>query len=243
MERIVICDDDTGSIHELRNRIKEFARKRETDLNIVEYSNGKTLLFDYMGNKLQFNVLYLDADMPNMNGIEVANELRKIGCTSEIVFYTSSKPEVFSAFDVDAFHYVLKGETSIEKQRAVFQRALEKSHEKGDETITFQHMGEHKTIKKKDIKYFTVDLRLITVHYEGNKTFEFYSSMSKVADALQSKGFVRVGKGAIVNMAYVDNRSKAELLMKDGKAFIVGRAYRKLVDKELAYYLKEIDEI
>jgi DNA-binding LytR/AlgR family response regulator len=239
MERVAICDDDQSCIKLLHRQVKSFAKKMNIDINVVEYSSGTNLLFDWADPKVHTDILYLDIHMPGASGIEVAEKLREDGCNAEIIFYTKSSPEVFGAFDVDAFHYILKGETPIDKQEAIFRRAIQKSREKSDEVITFSCAGEHRTIKIKDIKYFTVEVRVLTVHYGDGKTFDFYSTLDKIGNILSSKGFLRLNRGILINMAYVESRTKAEVIMQGNRVFTIGTRYRQVADKELTYYLKE----
>jgi DNA-binding LytR/AlgR family response regulator len=238
MEKIAICDDDPNSIKALREQIKKFARNMGIEVGIVEYSSGTNLLFDWEDTKRQADILYLDIHMPEITGIEVAEKLRREGCNTEIIFYTGSPPEVFDAFDVDAFHYILKGKTSIEKQEDIFCRAVDKLYGQDDEFITFSCGGEHKTIKINSIKYFIVKLKIITVYYEGNKTFDFYSNLSKTSNALLNEGFIRINRETLINMEEVKDRTRVEVVMKDEKSFPIGRRYREIVDRELEYYYK-----
>jgi DNA-binding LytR/AlgR family response regulator len=242
MERIAICDNDTNSIKVLREQIERFAHNLNMDISIATYASGDNLLFYWASPKMQTDILYLNVDLSGTAGIAVAEELRKMGCHSEIIFYTNSADEVFEAFDVEAFHYILKNDTPIEKQEEIFRKAILKSHEQVEEVLTFSHYGEHVTIKKRSIKYFTVDLKIITVHYEEGKTFDFISTMDKISNMLVSKGFLRVNRGMLINMEHVDNRTKTEVIMKDGERFGIGKRYRALAQKEFAYYLRETDK-
>jgi DNA-binding LytR/AlgR family response regulator len=242
MEKVAICDDDLESVHTLRSQVERFAKNMSVEVNITEYPSGMNLLFNWADIKLKPNILYLNADMPGVNGISVAEELRRGGCNSEIIFYTDSQEEVFAAFDVDAFHYILKEDMPLEKQEAIFRRAVAKSHEKHEEHITFQYGGEHRTIKVGDIKYFTVALKVLTVYYGKDKTFEFYSNMEKVSDMLLCQGFLRINKSTLINMEHIESRSGIDVVMKDGRAFPIGRKYRANAEEEFGYFFSKTEE-
>jgi DNA-binding LytR/AlgR family response regulator len=239
MVRIAICDDDSDSICTLRQQIKGFANKLNIEVIIVDYPSGDNLLFEWSDTKIRPNILYLNIHMPGDSGITVAEKLREGGCNSEIIFYTNSHDEVFEAFDVEAFHYILKKDTSLEKQEAIFRKALAKSNERGESHITFKYGGEHRTIKISKIRYFTIELRVMTVHYEDGKTFDFYSNMEKMNNALMNEGFLRINKTTLINMAYVDSRTNIDVLMKDGTRFYIGKKYQGMAQEEFAIFYKE----
>jgi DNA-binding LytR/AlgR family response regulator len=240
MERIAICDANQDSMHTLRRQIETFAKRARIETSIVEYKNGLSLLFDWDDTEKQADILYLDSQMPEISGIEIAEKLRKLGCNTEIIFYTKSRPEVFDAFDVDAFHYILKGETSVEKQEKIFRRAVEKSQEIVEELITFRYAGEHRTIKRNDIKYFNVNLRVLTIHYGEDKRFDFNGSLDKMTELLAGKSFIKINRQTLINMDYVAKRTRANVIMKDGTIFPIGKRYRVMAEKRLAHYFGDV---
>jgi DNA-binding LytR/AlgR family response regulator len=241
LQRIAICDDERKSIDRLRMQIEKFADDMGIGVHIEEYTSGENLMFYWDDVKAQADILYLDIHMPGIDGIAVAEKLRKLGCTSEIIFYTKSLPEVFDAFDVDAFHYIIKNETSISKQKEIFKQALKKSNGRDDEFVTFKFAGEHRTILVGDIKYFTIEHRVATVHFGRDSTFEFYLNLDKIEEMLFGQGFLRIARGILINMAYVKSRTRVDILTKSGETIAIGRPYRATAAEELAYYFRETE--
>lgn len=97
---VAIVDDEKV----IREQIKKLAVKYEPDCNVKYYETGEELLAE--GKK--FDVLFLDIQMEGMNGIDTARALREKQEDMVIIFITGVKEYVFEAFDVSAFHYLLK---------------------------------------------------------------------------------------------------------------------------------------
>ncbi len=126
MIQIAICDDEQNSRSYLKQLLlqQNVFQKEAKELNyeIAEFSSGTELL-DFPN---QFDILFLDIDLKeNISGIELAKNIRNQDTEHQpiIIFVSGHKEYVFDAFDVDAFHYLLKP-IDDEKFIKVFTKAL-----------------------------------------------------------------------------------------------------------------------
>lgn len=241
MIKIAICDDSTSNANELTELLKVFAERIDVEISIDTYSSGKNMLFVWEDEIKYADILYLDISMPLVNGMEVADRIRNKGYKNEIIFFTRSETQMRKAFDVNAFHYIVKDDTSTEKMEEIFRRAVERAQHREKEYITFSSAGENRNVCIRDIKYFKVDGRIITVHYELDKVFDFYAVLGKLEEALCSKGFIRINRATIINVEHIETYGSQNIIMKDCETFQIGRYYRKQVKEELAYWFREVE--
>ena len=119
-----ICDDEEAVQEDLREKVLQSIPNAE----IACFSSGEELL----GSGADFDILFLDIQMPGRNGMEIAREFRKIheGCI--LIFVTGAEEYVFQAFDVWAFHYLVKP-FSREKFAQVLERAVRARREQQGE--------------------------------------------------------------------------------------------------------------
>jgi DNA-binding LytR/AlgR family response regulator len=234
MIKIAICDDDSKSLEMLSTQLNKFAKDANTEIVIIKYSNGNKLLYDWNNQTKYADILYLEINMLAVSGMEIAQSLRKQGFINEIIFYTKSNKRILNAFDVNAFHYIIKDATSTHKAEEIFRRAVKRVEIKREDYISFSCAGENRNVAISQIQYFTVSGKVITVYYGDNRTFEFYTTLGKIEEALYLKGFVRVNKNALVNMYQVDQRTAKNVVMKNGTSFTIGRNYRAEVKDEAA---------
>lgn len=103
--RIGICDDKK----EARDYIADKAKCLYPSDIIVTYVSGEALL---CASTLP-DILFLDIQMPQMNGLETARKLRQRDKSLVIIFVTATADHVFEAFDVGAFHYLVKPFTDL----------------------------------------------------------------------------------------------------------------------------------
>ena len=125
--KIVICDDDSAMQEILRQKIQRFCDDAQAACSIVCCNSGEEVLREGQTP----DILFLDIQMPRENGMEIAAKLRRKRCRTVLIFVTALSEYVYDAFDVGAFHYLVKP-FSDEKLRDVLGRALQQYKESRD---------------------------------------------------------------------------------------------------------------
>jgi len=232
---IAICDDNKQEQEQCKMRLEQLALTHQVDVEFFLYQKGEELLFHLQDPKTHPDIIYLDMRMEGMQGDEVAIRLRAQGCNSEIVFYTVSKDFYAPAFDVRALHYVVKGETPVEKFEDIFLLAVKSVQEKQTEYIMCTGAGEFRNIEIKKIRYFEVAKRIVTVYY-GSDQFSFYSTIGKIELRLKEYGFVRVHKSYLAAISHIRTISFKEITLDTGEVLPVGRSYYSDLKREMEAY-------
>ena len=118
---IMVCDDDRALQEILRRKIEKMCREAEVSCRIVGCDSGEEIL-DLRGEQAP-DILFLDIQMPGKSGMEIAEELRKRHRDTILIFVTALSEYVYEAFDVGAFHYLVKP-FSDDKLKEVLGKAL-----------------------------------------------------------------------------------------------------------------------
>ena len=174
---IAICDDEKV----IREQIKELAEKEMPDVCAGLYETGDALL----AAGKQFDIVFLDIQMEGTDGIETAKRLRQRDEDTILIFITGIREYVFEAFDVAAFHYLLKP-IEEEKFREVFHRAereLEKRKSKRWETVFIKTRNRSFSLEKDSILYIESRGKKVEIHTTG-ETIEAYVSMNEMEGQL-----------------------------------------------------------
>ena len=103
MIRIAICEDEPVFLERLKNMAAGILVKYAAAYSIEVFSNGTPLL-----TRGTFDILLLDIEMQPYNGIELARKLRERHEEGRIIFITAYEQYAIEAYDVQAFHYLLK---------------------------------------------------------------------------------------------------------------------------------------
>jgi DNA-binding LytR/AlgR family response regulator len=226
---IVICDDDTAYALGCKAELYEIAKKYGISVDVETVESGNKLVF-YMDTKYsKVDLVYMDYNMPGMNGAQTARMLRENGFVADIVFNTKDESHALDGYDVGALDYLLKDKSDRAKFERVFLRAARHVRKKGTEFVTFSCCGEQRNIDIDDILYFEVQQQKVIVHYFKDDTtekFEFYSTLTQISNQLSANGFYRCHRSYLVALKYVYKKTSREIEMVNGDIIPIGREYK-----------------
>lgn len=230
MINIAIVDDEKV----IREQIKFLVEKNHTQTIIDIYSSGEDLL---LMNRC-YDIVFLDIKMDGINGIDTARELRKKAEDTVLIFITGIKEYVFDAFDVAAFHYLIKP-IEEEKFNAVYERAVvevkkKKQHQTG--ILFVKTRNRNVTFKQDEIIYIESRAKKVEIHTKSD-TMEIYAAISELEKQLMGN-FYRCHRGYLVNMAFIVEYSNDSIALNNGETVILSK--EKYGDFVKAYmrYLK-----
>lgn len=228
--KIAVVDDEKAVREEIENLIRE----KRPDCHIECYESGDHLLLS--GER--YDIVFLDIQMEGRNGIDTAKFLRQRSEDTVLVFVTGIKDYVFQAFDVAAFHYILKP-VEKEKFKKVLDRALREAEKRGRDEAGFLFIKTRNrtvSVPKSSILFVESRGKKAEVH-TGKDVVEMYASLNGL-EAELGTGFYRCHRGYLVNMAYVSEYSHDRILLTDGETiYLAKEKYQEFV-KEYMRYLK-----
>ena len=232
--RIAICDDEKN----IRELIENKVIKQYPQADIVLFSSGEELIL--ADNCI--DILFLDIHMSGRNGMETARELRKKDKNMIIIFVTAMEEYVFQAFDVGAFHYLVKPVDDA-KFVDVLHKAVgewntqnlgeEKPQEK---YLMINNKGIHTKVILDEIIYAEVFNRKVVIH-KRNDEIEYYGIMSDL-EALAGDSFFRTHRAYLVNFKYVEKYDSVTIYLEKGTVLMAKQKYSEFVKKYMKYIQK-----
>ncbi|WP_062108327.1 LytR/AlgR family response regulator transcription factor [Bacillus niameyensis] len=198
--RSLLVDDELYS----RDELKHLLQVHPSIQIIGEADAGDTALMKCM--KLEPDVVFLDVEMPRMNGMEVAQALQSLKSIPEIVFATAYSQFAAEAFRYNALDYLLK--PYDEEQLAETVKRIEEKftapveHQKPTGKLAVESDGEISYLEPAEILYLSRDERLTKI-VTKTKEFETKTSLKDLESRLHSFHFFRIHKSYLVNLDYV----------------------------------------
>lgn len=236
--KLAICDDE----RRIREVIAEAVREVSESMEIACFADAKGIL----ATGFDADILFLDIQMPGVDGMRAARLLRADGKKMVIIFVTAFEEQVFQAFDVGAFHYVVKPFTK-ERIKEILKRAMEQVEEQhyiektlaekeaeSLRAITVKSGGTRTRVILSEITYAEIFDRQIVLHMNDRDNIAYYGRISEL-EKMAGRDFFRVHRAYLVNLAYV-NSYDAKWMHVQGTDIPVARGkYAELVKAYLSY--------
>ena len=239
MLRIAVCDDKK----EMREYLKELIH-RVVAAQIETFESGELML----ATEQRFDIVLLDICMSDccvadsveqkpassMDGITVAKKIRYENANTIIIFITALREYVFDAFDVGAFHYLVKP-IEEEKFHTVMKKAVMQAEQrKIKEPLFIKMNGTYHSIPIDTILYAENDARKIILH-TTNGIFSFYEKMGVLEQKLGSE-FFRCHRGFLVHLREVASYDTTSITLKNGEdIFLSKQRYHAFVAAYMHY--------
>lgn len=235
--KIAICDNESRG----REGIKDILREAFPETEVREFTTGKELSEAAEKGYLP-DIILMDIAMEGtdgMDGMEAARKLREVLPETILIFVTSAKEQVFQAFDVGAFHYLLKP-LKKEKLLSVMGRAaaeVEKTNAK-PKYMLVKVPGGYRRLNTADILYAESDGRKVILHLK-QENLEFYEKMEELEQRL-GEGFYRCHRGYLVSLSEIREYDNANIRMSNGETvYLAKRKYGEFV-QTYSRYLGEL---
>lgn len=223
--RIAICDDSRVDSDYVAAFVKEWASADGVGVTLEKFTSAESFLFCYEDDK-SFDILLLDIEMGEMNGVELAKKIRAVNRDIQIIFITGYNDYIVDGYDVEALHYILKP-VRKEKLVDILRRAGEKLR-KNKVALLFQLPDGAVRIPLYEIRFIEVRSNYVMIHAKQEVTVKMtLSALEKRLD----DSFFRVGRSYIVNMQYIRKINKTEVLLEDGVSVPLSRGYYEALNQ------------
>lgn len=234
----IICDDEKSTCTELEQILLNYASERSVKLQIdVFYSGDSMAKYLYQENLL--DILFLDIELPGINGIEIGDYIRRILENEQIfIIYISSKRQyamelfqnrpfdfLIKPLDDDKIYHILdKIFRIVGKSNCIFQ---------------YQINGVIYRIQYRDIIYFQSIGRKINIIMRG-ETKSFYGKLKDIEGRLPAYLFLNIHKSYVINFNYVKEYMYEKITMVNGDILNISKTNRAMVRRKILE--RETDE-
>lgn len=203
--KILICDDEERYLNELKVHVEEYLRTHNIKAELFTTLNPKEI----MDSSFAFDLVFLDIQMPELNGIELAKELKNRNNKVIFFFVTNFDEYLDEAMDLRIFRFFEKP-FNVKRLYSSLDRAMEYIDESYVDLFLYNN-GEHQKILVDNIVYIKRENRKVILTTNSGYEYTTKESLEHWTEKLPNTFFYLVHKGFLVNLHYITKCSYTEL--------------------------------
>ena len=234
MLHIAICDDDRAAVENHKN-ITEHCLKDCGSIGKIEtYTTSDNLLCDIVEDRLFFDLILLDIEMPGCSGMEIAGKIRPCLPDVKIIFITSHIEYAIDAFELSIFRYVPKNDLNSRLPAAI-RDAVKLIGLEAGKTYTIRTNSRLEKIPYREIYYIERDGKNASITAAGGIS-KVRKSLQQVYAELGAEEFIFTDRGCIVNMIHILQIRDGMAVLKNGEALPISRSHLQDVKEQINHY-------
>ena len=219
--RIALCDDDEKALLKNQEILKECLCECKIAAEIKTYQSSDFLLYDIQENNY-FDLLLLDIEMPRINGMQIARDVKKLSPESLVIFITSHSEYAIDSFELSVFRYIEKGPNIKEKLSYALIDGLNYIEIQKDQMYTIITPTRYERIPYRKILYMQKDGKY-TVLTTLNGETQVRKSLTEVYEEIKSEEFVYIDRSCIVNLVHLMRIEKMDAVMRNGVSLPISK--------------------
>lgn len=227
--KIAICDDCSIILEYMSEKIKIIFNNKKYNIIIEKFNNGKDLI-KALTNEY-FDIIFLDIDMPNTSGFDVARKIQDSAVVIPIIFISNLEGSVYESLKFSPFRFIRKSHFEEEIYNVI--EDIMKTLVYPNENIIISLSNEKIRLYPNRIIYIECNDKILKI-ISNSEIIEIRYKLKDIEIKLEKYGFIRIHKGYLVNSKYIYRINKSgEIILESGERLPVSKRRIKEVFHKL----------
>lgn len=220
MLQIAVCDDEQFYSDRMKKLLEKYMRTNALPCALHTFLSGEELIKQCEGG-MKFDIVFLDINMEELDGLKTAERIRACQSDTYIVFVTAFIDYALEGYKVNAVRYLMKDnlEGALEEcMKAVLQKMQVAQ-------VSFTFLEGKKRLYTDSILYVESRGHKSFFHYmeAGRVVYQIYSKLDELEQQMEGHYFLRIHKSYLVNMKHIRKVSNYTVFLDTGEELPVPR--------------------
>lgn len=232
--KIAICDDEEMFSSQLKEYLESYYKSM--DLIIDKFKSGEEFLKRYTNMNCGYDIIFLDIEMKQIDGIETAKKLRELNNDIIIIFLTSHLEFAPEGYEVNAFRFLIKPIQKEKLKNALLDVQYQIDRNK---KILIKDKDREVLLKYTDIVYIeaqNVNIKICTM----NEKFLIRKTLREIEEELKGPTFFKCHRSYIVNLDFVMDYDNKIITMENKEKISLSRNKYSDFKNSMITYLRSI---
>lgn len=245
MINVAFCNDDKVFLDKILRESKKIFHNLRTEVSIYAFTDSNKLVSSFEKYKPYYDIVFLDINMPLINGKEVAAKLRSLNKNFKLIFTSSYIEEAINTFQFNASAFLPK-KSIYEKMPVLIEQLVKEIDNENIIMQIFKVEDDNNRINiikisLSDIMYFESVCRKVYLHtIRDNFALHGYQ-FSEILEQYVAKGFVSIHRTCIVNIKYIFSINEVEVYLDNGVHLPVSRRKRQQILTRFSEIVNMVD--
>lgn len=237
MIRIAICDDDRKGAEIISRIVENCCREKAMMCKSRIFYDSRALFYEVEAGEY-YDMLLLDIEMPNINGIELTNKVRQYLPDAIAIFVTSYEQYVYKSFEVQPYRFIPK-KNAGEMLPVALRDALRLAVEREEKFYIAENQRVLEKIPLKSILYIWHWEKYAYIEKSDKEYTKVRKTLRQIYKELPEEDFVWADRGCIVNLAQIQRITVNGIILTDGTLLGMGRERTTELKERLRGYWVE----
>lgn len=244
MLHIAVCDEEEYYRKSLKEFVSDHLKEKGILCQVDMFCSGEELLLPGIG-VTKYTAVFLDINLPGINGMAAAKKIRNMSRKIFIVFVTASWDYVLEGYKVSATRYLIKN-SNCKLFRSSIDECMESIIDEMNYTVVREAFGfreGNREISLERLLYVESDLHklIFYVMEESLKIYTMYDTLGRIEKRLEGNNFFRLHQSYLVNLKFVSSISRYKAVLANGTELAIPKARYMQVKKAFAAYKEEME--
>ena len=230
MLRIAVVDDEQEQRALLESCLHRYEQENGVQLGISLFGDSQTFLRQDPGG---FDIVLLDIQMPGLDGMTVARQLRERNRSLVLVVITNMAQFAIEGYAVDAMDFILKPVSYYRLAASLTKARSRLQTEQGVPLVLHTKEGTYRLDSAR--VYYIEMYNHHTIFHTEDGVFDSTGSLKKLEEQLAGQNFVRCNNGYLVNLRHVRGVEGGDVVV-GGDRLLISRTRRKAFLQRMSEY-------